>query len=311
MRIYFAGIIPALIYNIGSGVLRAVGDSKRPLYYLIVCCLVNIVLDLVFVLAFKMAVAGVALATTISQAVSAVLVLLRLTRASDCYKLTVRKIRLYTAEIAAILRIGLPAGLQSLMYSISNVFIQSRINLYGADTVAAWTVLGKVDGMSWLILGAFGISVTTFVGQNFGAGKMDRVRRSIYVTGGMALCFTLLFSCVVLTFGAPLYRAFGASSEVLEIGRKMLWLIGPFYFLYVPVEVLSGALRGVGETLVPMLITCVGVCLTRIVWILVAYQFTASFTPVVICYPITWVLASAAFILYYKSDKWLAHARTL
>jgi len=305
MRIYFAGIIPALVYNIGSGILRAVGDSKRPMVYLIVCCLVNIVLDLVLVLFFNMGVAGVAIATTLSQCVSAVLVTIRLIKTKDSYKLTPKKIRFHAAETASILRIGLPAGLQSLMYSISNVFIQSRINLYGSDTVAAWTVLGKVDGFNWLIMGAFGISITTFVGQNFGAGKMDRVKRSIWVTGGMTLAFTMIFSVIVMVFGKSLYRIFGADEAVLSVGMQMLWLIGPFYSLYVPVEILSGTMRGVGETLVPMLITCVGVCVTRIVWILVAYTVTPSFYPVVISYPVTWALASAAFIIYYKSGRWL------
>jgi len=310
IRIYFAGIIPALIYNIGSGVLRAVGDSRRPMYYLIVCCIVNIVLDLLFVAGFNWGVAGVALATTISQAVSAILVVLCLVHTDDCYKLYFRKIRFHMEEIKLILRIGLPAGLQSLMYSISNVLIQSRINLYGANTVAAWTVLGKIDGLSWLILGAFGISVTTFVAQNFGAGKLDRVRRSIYVSAGMAFTFTLLFSVCVLTLGGPLYRAFGADEVVLQTGMRMLWLIGPFYFLFVPTEILSGAMRGVGETLIPMLITCVGVCVTRILWIVVAYQFTTAFEPVVISYPATWLLASLAFIIYYKTGRWLKRAQT-
>lgn len=172
-------------------------------------------------------------------------------------------------------------------------------------------MLGKVDGLSWLVLGAFGISVTTFVGQNFGAGRLDRVRRSIHVASGMAFAFTALFSAVILTFGGPLYRLFGADGEVLETGMRMLWLIGPFYSLFVPVEILSGAMRGVGETLIPMLITCVGVCLTRIVWILIAYQITPAFEPVVISYPVTWALASLAFLIYYKSGKWLSRARGL
>ena len=306
IRIYFAGIIPALIYNIGSGVLRAIGDSRRPMYYLIACCVVNMVLDMLFVPVFKWGVAGAALATTFSQIVSATLVVLRLHRTQDSYQVVFKKMRFYSTEIKQILYIGLPAGLQSLMYSISNVYIQSRINLYGTDEVASWTVLGKIDGLSWLILGAFGISVTTFVAQNFGANKLDRVRRSIYVSAGMAFAFTILFSVTILLFGRPLYRAFGADKDVLETGMQMLWLIGPFYFLFVPTEILSGAMRGVGETLIPMLITCVGVCVLRILWIVVAYQITPAFEPVVISYPVTWACASIAFLIYYKKGKWMA-----
>ena len=197
-----------------------------------------------------------------------------------------------------------------MMYSIANTFIQSRINLYGTVTVAAWTVLGKMDGLSWLIIGAFGISVTTFVGQNYGAGRISRVRRSIWVAHGMTLCFTVLFSVAILILGRPLYLLFGADEDpaVLTAGMRMLWLIAPFYSLYVPVEIFSGAMRGVGKTLVPTLITCVGVCLLRIVWTTVAYNVSPSFDAVVLSYPVSWLCASAAFLLYHKLGHWLPKA---
>ena len=309
LRIYFAGILPTLLYNVG-GILRAVGDSRRPMIYLIVCCAVNVALDLLLVAVIPLGVAGAAIATVLSQVVSAVLVIVRLLRTEDAYRLTPRLIRFHRHETGLILRIGLPAGLQSMMYSIANTFIQSRINLYGTVTVAAWTVLGKMDGLSWLIIGAFGISVTTFVGQNYGAGRIRRVRRSIWVAHGMTLCFTVLFSVAILILGRPLYLLFGADEDpaVLTAGMRMLWLIAPFYSLYVPVEIFSGAMRGVGKTLVPTLITCVGVCLLRIVWTTVAYNVSPSFDAVVLSYPVSWLCASAAFLLYHKLGHWLPKA---
>lgn len=305
MRIYFAGVLPSLVYNIGSGLLRAVGDSKRPMTYLIIGCILNIVLDLLFVAALGWGVTGAALATIISQATCAVLVVMRLVCAQDSYRLYFSGIRLYGAQAKAILRVGLPAALQTLMYSVSNTFIQASINLYGANTVAAWTVLGKIDGLGWMALGALGISVTTFVGQNYGAGRLDRVRKSIHVSFGLAFFFCAIFSAALLTLGTPLYRAFGADEAVLELGRRMLLLFGPFYFLYAPVEILSGAMRGVGKVLVPTMITCVGICLLRIVWTMVAYRISTDFEPVALSYPVSWICASIAFLLYYKLGRWL------
>ena len=307
IKIYFGGAIASMLYNMGAGILRAMGDSRKPTMFLMAACGVNIVLDILCVVVLKLGVAGAAIATVLSQVVSALLVIVRLLRTEDAYRLIPKRIRFHRHETGLILRIGLPAGLQSAMYNIANTYIQSRINLYGTVTVAAWTVLGKVDGLSWLIIGAFGISVTTFVGQNYGAGRIDRVRRSIWVAHGMTLCFTVLFSVAILILGRPLYLLFGADEDpaVLAAGMRMLWLIGPFYSLYVPVEIFSGAMRGVGKTLVPTLITCVGVCLLRIVWTTVAYHVSPSFDAVVLSYPVSWFCASAAFLVYHRWGHWL------
>ncbi len=307
LRVYFAGMLPTLIYNVGASILRAVGDSRRPMIYLIVCCAVNTVLDLLFVAVLKLGVLGAALATVLAQVVSALLVLLRLLRTDDVYRLDLRRIRFHRKENAMILRVGIPAGLQSLMYNVSGTFNQAKFNTFGTDVVAAWTVLGKVDGLSWLIIGAFGISVTTFVGQNYGAGRLDRVKRSIYVSAGMTFIFTILFSVFVITCGRPLYMAFGARNApaVMEIGKKMLWLIGPFYSLFVPIEILSGAMRGVGKTVVPTAITGIGVCLLRVVWTIVVCAVAPSYELVVLSYPVSWLIASIAYLIYYKWGHWL------
>ena len=189
LRIYFAGMVFNLLYNIGSSILRAIGDSRRPLYILIVCTLTNLVLDLAFVLLFHMGVAGAGLATILSQAISALLVLYFLSRSNECYKLTVRKIRFHSDILRHIIKIGLPAGIQSSMFCISNIIIQSTINTFGTDTMAAWTAYGKIDSVFWMLMSAFGISITTFSGQNFGCGKLDRreKERAYFIGNGARL----------------------------------------------------------------------------------------------------------------------------
>ena len=188
LRVYMLGTIPSFLYNVGSGILRAVGDTRRPLYFLIIACLVNIALDVVLVAVLGMGVLGAALATILSQGVSAVLVLVSLTRAETVYRLDWKQVRFHGRLLGDILRVGVPAGLQSNMYAISNILIQTAINGFGTATVAAWTAHGKVDGFFWMILGAYGISITTFAGQNFGAQKYDRIRRSALRLASAALC---------------------------------------------------------------------------------------------------------------------------
>lgn len=305
MRIYFAGTVFSLIYNIGSGILRAVGDSKRPLYFLIVCSLTNLVLDLLFVLAFNMGVLGVALATIISQAVSACLVIVTLLRSATCFKLYIRKIRLHLHLLGQIVRIGLPAGLQSMMYSISNLTIQSSINAFGTDSIAAWTAYGKIDGLFWMIMGAFGVTITTFVGQNFGAGKYGRMRRCVKTCLLMAFGASVLLSCLLMLFGRYILGIFTSDAGVLTLGMQILWLMAPFYFAYVCIELLSGAMRGAGEALVPMLMTCVGICVLRVVWVLCAVPLHNTLRMVIISYPLTWAVTSVFYVLYYRSNRWI------
>ena len=274
MRIYFLGVIPSLIYNMGSGILRAIGDSKRPLYYLIASCMTNIVLDLFFVVVLDLEVFGAALATVLSQVVSAVLVALSLLRPGSVYSVSPREVRFHREKLLAILRIGLPAGIQSNMYTVSNMVLQSRLNLFGTVTVAAYTAFEKIDGFYWMISSAFGVSITTFVSQNFGARKYQRLRQGVRVclalTAGVSLAISLLF-CL----GAPvLLRMFSPDGEVIALGTHMMWYISPFYILFVCIEIFSGTARGAGDALKPMLLTCGGVCVLRVVWVLVGSPAT-------------------------------------
>lgn len=299
IRIYFLGIIPNLVYNMGAGILRAIGDSKRPLYYLMASCFTNIVLDLVLVVWLRLDVRGAAIATIVSQLVSAVLVVLQLLRTKDSYRLVIRKIRLNLFMVMRIVRIGLPAGLQSVMYSASNIIIQSSVNSLGTDTVAAWTAYSKIDSVYWMIISALGISITTFVGQNYGAGKLDRVKRGIYVCLGLSFLITTILSVTLYLGGGYIYLMFTADAAVIAKGMEILHFLVPAFATYVCIEVLSGALRGTGDCWIPMIMTAVGVCALRVLWILVAVPLKPDILTVVFSYPLTWSITSILFLVYF------------
>lgn len=299
LRIYFAGIIFVFVYNIGSGILRAVGDSKRPLYFLIVCCFLNIFLDILFVVYLKLGVKGAAFATVISQAVSALLVILSLTKSVDIYRLRPNKIRFYKSLLIAIVTIGLPAGLQSVMYGISNIIIQTSLNSLGTETVAAHTAFAKIDAIYWMISGAFSVSIITFIGQNYGARKFDRMKKSIKVCLFMDLIASLLLTTVMMVAGPYLLRLFTSDQEVIEIGMQIIHIIAPSYALFIFIEILSSSLRGMGNVVIPMLMTCGGVCVLRILWIFLFVRTHLSVTTILMSYPISWGFTAVLFIIYF------------
>lgn len=299
LRIYFIGIITNLIYNMGAGILRAIGDSKRPLYFLIASCFTNIVLDVLLVVILRMGVRGAALATICSQLVSALLVMGALMKADKSYKLVLKKIRLNLFMVNRIIKIGLPAGLQSVMYAVSNIIIQSSVNALGTDTIAAWTAYSKIDSVYWMIVSALGISITTFVGQNYGAGKMDRVKRGINVCLGVTLLITLGLCAVLYSFGGYIYLLFTTDADVILRGMEILHFLVPTFILYICIEIYSGALRGVGDCWIPMIMTALGVCLLRVLWVIVAVPFRPNIITIVFSYPLTWGLTSLLFVIYY------------
>lgn len=299
MRIYFAGVIMNLLYNMSSGILRAIGDSRRPMIYLIICCLVNIVLDILFVGFMHMGVAGAAIATISSQAVSAILTMRALMRTEECYKFVIKKLHVDFPLLGRILRIGFPAGIQSMMYSISNLLIQANINALGTDTMAAWTAFGKVDSIIWMVMGAFSVSVTTFVGQNWGAGKIDRVKTSIRTGMVVELLSTLIMSGVILLTGQHLIRLFTQDEGVIAISLMIMHCNVPLYASFVPIDLLSGGMRGMGNSLAPMLIICFGVCIFRVVWLFTAVPLNNNIITIVLSYPISWILTSIVMIIYY------------
>lgn len=299
LRIYFAGIIFVFVYNIGSGILRAVGDSKRPLYFLIVCCFLNIFLDILFVVYLKLGVKGAAFATVISQAVSALLVILSLTKSVDIYRLRPNKIRFYKSLLIAIVTIGLPAGLQSVMYGISNIIIQTSLNSLGTETVAAHTAFAKIDAIYWMISGRLQRFHHYIHRQNYGARKFDRMKKSIKVCLFMDLIASLLLTTVMMVAGPYLLRLFTSDQEVIEIGMQIIHIIAPSYALFIFIEILSSSLRGMGNVVIPMLMTCGGVCVLRILWIFLFVRTHLSVTTILMSYPISWGFTAVLFIIYF------------
>ena len=298
VRVYFAGLVFVLVYNMGAAILRAIGDSRRPLYYLIVCCVINIILDLALVLGLKMGVLGVAVATLISQGVSAVLVTQALMFRTEGLKLIPNNIRFHKKMLIMMLAIGFSTGIQSCMYNISNVIIQATLNGFGVDTMAAWAAFGKIDSIVWMINNAFGISATTFVGQNFGAGKWDRVRRGTRDCLFMTLGALMLLSVFIVCVGKYLFGIFTNDAEVISIGLRMVRVISPTYWVFAFIEIYSASLRAQGSVLVTTLMTMTGVCILRAIWVMLIVP-GGTLEQVIACYPITWVVTAASMILYY------------
>lgn len=299
IRIYFLGMIPNLLYNMGAGILRAVGDSKRPLYFLIGSCFVNIVLDVLLVAGFHMGVGGAALATISSQLFSAIMVIWCLTHTEDMYKVEWKKVKIDGRMLQRIVRIGIPAGMQSVMYNISNIIIQAGVNNLGTDNVTAWATYGKVDGLYWMMINALGISVTTFVGQNFGARRMDRVRKGAGACMAIGVILTAAVSIGLYFWGYLFVELFTADQQVQQISMDLIRFMAPTYITYITIEILSGTLRGVGDAWMPLIITGIGVCLVRVLWIICAMPHFLSILAAAFCYPLTWTLSSIAFVVYY------------
>ena len=300
IRVYFCGMVGNLVYNMGAGILRAMGDSKRPLYFLIASCLVNIVLDIFFVIALGRGVLGVALAIILSQLFSAALVCISLSRLEEEIRMRFKEIWFHGWVVKRILAIGLPAGAQTLTYSLSNMIVQADVNYFGTSTVAAWTAYSKVDAVFWMVVSSFGVSVTTFVGQNYGAGYFSRVRKGVRQCLLMTAATSLVITVILLPGGKYLLGLFTKDQEVLTIGMEMIRFLAPFYITYVCVEIFSGALRGMGDALIPMLLSFGGICILRSGWLLAAVPVWNHMKTVMFSYPLTWVTTSVLFAVYYS-----------
>lgn len=313
MRVYYLGMIPLMLYNMGTSVLRSIGDSRRPVYFLIISAIANILLDLALV--GPMGVAGAALATVLSEVLACILVLLCLIHAhGDPWQLRRDQLRFSRLQLRSILRLGLPAGLQSVLYTVSNLFIQASINGFGTDTVAAWTIYGKVDFVYWMTVSAMGLSITTFAGQNFGAGKYDRMKKGTLVALGITAVLTLLISTTLLLLAQPLLRLFTADAQVMEITLSMMHFLVPTYITYICVEIFSGTIRGAGDAVAPTVMTCFGVCVLRVLWVLAVVPLNPTVIMVEWSYPITWSFTSLLYVIYYFHGGWLRrrmHLQTL
>jgi putative MATE family efflux protein len=298
LRVYMAGMLPNLVYNMGAGILRAIGDSKRPLLFLIISSIANIILDLVLVLGLGLGVFGVALATILSQAISAVLTIIVLVRASDCYRLYPHRIRIHSFYLKRILLIGIPSTIHSLTYTASNLIIQIAVNGFGTDTVAAWVATGKADQIFWMVSSSMGITISTFVAQNYGKGSMERVKKSS-VCG--ALYHTVLTTAIVtglLTVGPFVLTFFTKDPVVLDIATYMLRFFVVFYFTFILIEVTHAVLRGMGNATGPMIISVFGVCGIRILWIFTAFRVYRTMPVLMTSYPMSWGISSLISLVY-------------
>lgn len=309
LRIYFVGMVPTMVYNNGAGILRAIGDSKRPLYFLIASACTNIVLDLVFVAVFPLGIAGAAWATVISQFVSSRLTMYVLSHTSQPVHFRYRDLSADWPILKRIVAIGLPTGIQSSLYSIANLFIQASINGFGTSTVAAYTAFGKIDALFWNASGSLGTAVLTFAGQNFGAGNIKRVRSGFYHAIGCYVVGALVIASACWFGGPYLFRMFTPDEEVITIGLSILHYLVPWWITFCLVEVFSSGIRACGDSLIPMLITASGIGAFRILWI-VFYPGKTIFDTLV-CYPISWVLTSVLFLIYYLQGGWLKRSLKL
>ena len=300
LTIYFAGVSGLMIYNMGSGILRAVGDSKRPFYFLFVSAMLNTVLDLGLVLVFGMGVEGVAIATVIAQFVSAVLVVITLIRADNCIKLSFREMRPDREILKKILRIGLPSALQMAITAFSNVFVQSYINYFGKDATSAYSAYVKIDQLLLIPLQAISVTTTTFVGQNLGAGDVKRAKRGISTAVLMTLVSTTVIMIPLLIFAPSVVAFFNDTPAVVEYGALFLRFMSPFYLACCVDMIFAAALRGSGNTKVPMIIMLSFYVVFRQIYLFVMANFISNTTlPILAAYPIGWVLACVAYLVYY------------
>lgn len=300
LSIYFAGVSGILFYNIGSGILRAVGDSRRPLVFLILSALLNTGLDLLFVLAFGMGVNGVAYATVLAQVLSAALILFTLSREDGGYGIQWRRVRIDRESLVNILRIGLPSSVQSAITSFSNVFVQSYINAFGSACMAGYGVYGKIDAFALIPVQSISLSSTTFVGQNWGANQPRRAREGVRAAIAMSLTSTVTLGFVVFALARPLMRFFSPEEEVIAYGVRFIHIITPFYLALCLNQIYAGALRGVGDATMPTVFMLISFVAFRQIYLAVSKAMGAGFVAVALGYPVGWILCSVLLILRYR-----------
>lgn len=299
LRIYFSGVIGLMLYNIGAGILRAVGDSQRPFYFLVVCAVMNTVLDLLFVLAFGMGVEGVALATVLSQGISAVLVVITLMRSDNCIRLVPGKLRIHFPMLKKVFLVGIPAALQMAVTAFSNVFVQSYINYFGADCMSGWTAYAKVDQLLFLPMQSIALASTTFVGQNLGRNQVDRAKKGVRISLTIAFFSTIVLMIPVMVFASPVVSFFNGKPEVVEYGTMLLRMLSPFYVLCCFNQIYSGALRGAGDSKAPMVIMLLSFVAFRQVYLFIMSRVCNEIIPIAMSYPAGWLLCSALTFIYY------------
>jgi putative MATE family efflux protein len=301
LRVYFAGITATMIYNFGSSILRAIGDTKRPLYYLTVAGVVNVVLNLIFVIVFHWGVFGVGLATVISQVISAFLVVRCLLKEQGGIRLELKRLGIHRGKLVQIMQIGLPAGFQGMLFSLSNVVIQSSVNSFGATIVAGNSAAQNLEGFVYVGMNAFYQAAISFMGQNVGAGKYNRVNKILYSAQVCVITVGFALSMVMRLFAAPLLSLYTDSPAVVEAGTVRLGIICATYFLCGMMDVMVGALRGLGYSIAPMIVSLLGACAFRLLWIATIFQIDRFHTieTVYTSYPISWTVTFLAHLVTF------------
>ena len=300
VRIYFLGMPANMLYNFGAATLRAVGDTKRPMYYLMIAGLVNVLLNLVLVIVFHLDVAGVAISTVISQVVSAVLVIVCLLRTRGVIQLDPHQCRIEKRSLLEMIRVGLPAGLQGSLFSISNVLIQSSINSFGSLVVAGNGVAANIEGFVYTAMNAEHQAAMTFASQNYGAKKYDRVRKTMWCCLGTAAVIGLGMGMIIYAFGTPLMSLYNSESQVIANGMIRMSIILPTYFLCGLMDVMAGQLRGIGYSVMPMIVSLTGACLLRIVWITTVFAANPTLQMLYLSYPISWGITFVLHMICYQ-----------
>ena len=305
LQIYCGGLIFNVIYNMATGILNAAGNSKRPLIYLAIASVTNIILDLVFIKELKWGVKGAAIATDISQALSCVLAVGYLLRVNSDYKLIVKELKIHGNTAKQIIRVGLPTAIQNMVISFSNVLVQSSVNSYGATAMAGYAAYLKIDGFNILPVLSISMAVTTFTGQNVGAKKPDRVKKGMWNALIMGVVYTVIIGVVILLTSHTVLGLFTKDNEVITYGQLAMKYFCPFYFLLGILNILAGTVRGAGKGVPPMLILLFSMCIFRILWIKIALPFYSTIDGVFILYPNSWFVGMVLMIIYTKFGKWL------
>ncbi len=305
LRIYFLGILSVMVYNMGSGILRAVGDSRNPLYFLIVSSVTNIILDMLFVIVFHMGIAGVGWATLIAQTISAVLTMLLLMRTKEEYQVKLKHIRFHKHMLYEIVRLGLPSGLQNAIVSFSNVIVQSNINAFGSLAMAGCGSYTKIDGFAILPVMSYSMALTTFTGQNMGAKKYDRVKQGAKTGILMSVITIVCISALLLILGPNVLAIFSSDPTVINYGLYMMHVLAPGYIFLAISHAFNGIIRGAGITTVPMIVMVTCWCGLRMAWILTSVPLFHDIGVVFMGWPLTWIASSLWLFLYYRKGKWM------
>lgn len=307
LKVYFGGILFSVVYNMSAGILNAVGNSKRSLVYLMIAATSNIFLDLLFVVVLKMGIVGAAIATDISQLLSCIFIILFLVRSEDVYRVKLKDIRCYDNLLGKILKIGLPTGVQNIVISLSNVIVQSSVNSFGAVAMAGFAAYIKVDGFNILPVLSFSMATTTFVGQNVGAGRLDRVKKGMYVSVAMGIIYTVCTGILLLTFAPQVIGVFTQNGKVVEYGVYIMKFFCPFYWMLGILHILAGTIRGTGKTMQAMVVFLFSLCIFRVLWIWGAMSVSHKIGGVMLGYPLSWLVGLVMILIYVWKGNWMPY----